>query len=135
MVRATMRSPLEVVSVAGSASEQRTELVDAVRRLFDAGVMSHSGHANASARLPDERMLMTSSGTVNELTPDGLAIVRDDGTPVDGEIESTVAEIVPMHAAVYQARPTVGSVIHPALSCWPTTGCSPSPRHRAKPPL
>ncbi|MDM4779768.1 hypothetical protein [Micromonospora sp. b486] len=34
---------------SGSPDELRSQLVDAVRELFTAGVMSHSGHANVSA--------------------------------------------------------------------------------------
>ncbi|POX79771.1 class II aldolase/adducin family protein [Mycobacterium kansasii] len=74
--------------------------------------MSHAGHASASVRLVNERMLLTASGRVRNLTTDRLAVVDHDGKPLDGQLEPAVAEIVPMHAAVYRARPNVGGVIH-----------------------
>lgn len=98
--------------MALSFGEQRTQLVTAVERLFQAGVMSHAGHANASVRLGQDRMLLTSSGNVTGLTADRLAVVDAGGSVMEGEVAATSAEIVPMHAAVYRARPAVGSVIH-----------------------
>src|SRR5690348_1313456 len=47
----------------------RSQMVAAARLLFSAGVMSHSGHANMSVRLPEpERLLMTAHGQVKGLT-------------------------------------------------------------------
>lgn len=98
--------------MAQQFSEQREALVAAIHRMFEAGVMSHAGHANASVRLDSERMLLTASGSVRNLTTDQLAVVDHDGKPLDGQLEPAVVEIVPMHAAVYRHRPNVGSVIH-----------------------
>lgn len=90
------------------------QIVQATRLLFATGVMSHSGHANASARLPgrERQMLLTAHGNVRELTAEQLAAVTFDGDVVEGQLDPTAREIVEMHAAVYRSRPEVGGVIH-----------------------
>ncbi len=90
----------------------RASLVAAVARLFHAGVMSHSGHANLSTRLSPEQILLTTGGFVEGLTPGALAVVQMDGTVVEGTLDPANAEIVAMHTRVYQARPDVGAIIH-----------------------
>src|SRR6266567_1444044 len=76
-------------------NELREQLLQAARMLFQAGVMSHSGHGNMSVRLPEaEHMLLTSTGNIVQLSHDQLAIVTFDGEVVDG------------------ARADVDSVIH-----------------------
>ncbi len=91
----------------------REQLVQAAGLLFQSGVMSHSGHGNMSARLPQaEHMLLTSGGSLAHMTVEQLAIVTFDGDVVEGALESTTREIVAMHAGVYQARTDVGAVIH-----------------------
>jgi L-fuculose-phosphate aldolase len=87
-------------------------LVWAVERLFAAGVMSHSGHGNLSARLPDDRMLLTATGLLAGISTDDFAIVGLDGTEHDGNLQPGSREIVGMHAVVYRERPEVGAVIH-----------------------
>ena len=99
----------------------RDEIVQAMRLLFQAGVMSHSGHANASVRAPGDppRMLLTAGGVMRDLTADQMALVTFDGDAVEGELAPVAREIVGMHAVVYRARPDAGCVIHthsPALT-------------------
>lgn len=86
-------------------------LVAVAERLFAAGVMSHSGHANLSARLNDEHFLLT-PGFVRGLRADQIAVVGVDGRAVGGRIESASTEIVNMHGVVYRLRPDVGAVLH-----------------------
>jgi len=91
----------------------RDQMVQAARFLFEAGVMSHSGHANMSVRLPDgERMLLTARGNIRTLAPDELAVTDFEGNASDGTLESTTREIVSMHAGVYRERADVQAVIH-----------------------
>ncbi len=91
----------------------RGQIVQAARLLFRAGVMSHSGHGNISARLPGtEHMLLTSGGQLSDLSPESLAIVSFDGDVVEGNLPPIAREIVGMHACVYQVRPNMGAVIH-----------------------
>jgi len=87
-------------------------VVAAARHLFDAGVMSHSGHANLSVRLDAERFALTTTGAVRDLRPDQLAAVGLDGEVLEGALDPTNAEIVAMHSVVYRARPDVGAIIH-----------------------
>lgn len=95
----------------------RTQMIAAAHLLFAAGVMSHSGHANISVRLPDEpeRLLMTAHGQVRELAAEQLAVVTLAGEVVEGEVDSANREIIAMHAAVYRERPEARAVIHTHL--------------------
>src|SRR6266699_1734449 len=94
-------------------SELREQLLQAARMLFQAGVMSHSGHGNMSVRLPQaEHMLLTATGNIAQLTYEQLAVVTFDGEVVDGTLDPTTREIVAMHSGVYRARADVDSVIH-----------------------
>src|SRR5690242_10353100 len=92
----------------------RTQMIAAARLLFAADVMSHSGHANMSVRLPDEpeHLLMTAYGQVKDLTAEQLAIVTLTGEVVEGDVDSTNREIIAMHAVVYRERPGAQAVIH-----------------------
>ena len=93
--------------------EFREQIVQAAHLLFQAGVMSHSGHGNMSARLPGtEHILLTSGGHIAQLTAEQLAIVTFDGEVVDGRLETITREIVGMHSCVYRVRDDVAAVIH-----------------------
>lgn len=95
-----------------SLAQHRQSVVDACARLVRAGVMSASGHGNFSTRVDPERMLLTPAGMSTSPPPDDLALVRFDGIVEEGQLLSSVAEIVGMHAAVYRCRPKVGAVVH-----------------------
>ncbi|RMI30561.1 class II aldolase/adducin family protein [Nocardia stercoris] len=92
-------------------AQQAELLVRTAEHLFEAGVMSHSGHANLSARLDDESFLLT-PGFVRGLSTDQVAVVGVDGVVRGGRLQSAGAEIVNMHGVVYRARPHVGAVLH-----------------------
>ena len=93
--------------------DERQQLIAAATRLFESNVMSHSGHANLSVRLPEpNQLLLTAGGNIEHLTPDQFVVVNFDGDVVDGSIQSAAREIVGMHACVYRERPDVNSVIH-----------------------
>ena len=94
-------------------STQREQLVEAARRLHEAGVLSHSGHGNMSARLPGPGlMLLTSVSHLANLREEQLVVVTLDGEVVEGTLDPTTREIVGMHSCVYQARSGVQAVIH-----------------------
>ncbi|GAC1343753.1 MAG: L-ribulose-5-phosphate 4-epimerase [Ktedonobacteraceae bacterium] len=96
-----------------SYSDLKEQLVLAAQRLIEAGVMSHSGHGNMSARLPaTEHMLLTSVSHFTNLTSEKLVVVTFDGEVVEGSMDPTTREIVSMHACVYRARKEVNAVIH-----------------------
>lgn len=88
------------------------DVVEASRLLFAAGVMSHSGHGNISARADGDRFVLTSTGMIANLTTEDLAVVGMDGDVVEGELGPENAEIVAMHSVVYRARPDVGGIVH-----------------------
>lgn len=93
---------------------QADQIIEAIHLLFASDVMSHSGHANASVRIPgvEGQMLLTATGTVRTLTAKEMARVTFDGEAVEGELAPVAREIVGMHAAVYRERPGVNCVIH-----------------------
>ena len=104
----------------GSAAEaaERSHLVlrravmDVAVNLLRAGVLSHSGYANLSARVGPDVVLLTALSRRHDLGPDDLAVVRLDGTVVEGDLAELSDEMVAAHLAVYRARPQVGAVIH-----------------------
>ncbi len=102
----------QAVSQRPISSEAAEQVVAAARHLFDAAVMSHAGHANLSARLDEERFVLSATGMVRNLAPDQVATVNLDGKVLAGELGSENAEIVAMHATVYRLRPAVGGIIH-----------------------
>ncbi len=90
----------------------RRLVLDAVDLLFDACVVPHSGHGNLSARLRGERMILTGQGNLRTVEESNLAIVSFDGQVLEGEVEPGVAQVIPMHAAIYRLRAEAGAVIH-----------------------
>lgn len=92
--------------------QAKRELMDAAVALRDAGLMFRGHHANLSARLSADTMLMTRGGNVANLDEDSFAIIRTDGTVLEGEVLPAQAEIIQMHAAVYRTRDSVGGIIH-----------------------
>ena len=73
-----------------SYSDLRSQLTQAARMLFTAGVMSHSGHGNMSMRLPEPgQLLITATGHIRDLAPQQLAVVTFDGEPIDSPEELT----------------------------------------------
>ena len=104
----------------GSAAEaaERSHLVlrravmDVAVNLLRAGVLSHSGHADLSARVGPDVVLLTALSRRHDLGPDDLAVVRLDGTVVEGDLAELSDEMVTAHLAVYRTRPQVGAVIH-----------------------
>ena len=95
-----------------SIDQVKLKLIQASKALFDAGVMSHSGHGNMSARVDADRIVITAVGTTRTLTPEDFAVVSFGGKVVEGRLDPVAAEIVGMHAGVYRTRDTIGSVIH-----------------------
>jgi L-fuculose-phosphate aldolase len=96
-----------------SFANQRQAIAQAAHLLVRSGVLSHSGHGNSSVRLPDgQSMLITGVSTLLDTPPESLAVTDLDGALVEGNLASTSAEIVGMHAVIYRLRPDIGAVIH-----------------------
>jgi L-fuculose-phosphate aldolase len=99
--------------VGGSFAAERQAILSSAALLVRSGVLSHSNHGNSSVRLPGEnRMLITGASSLYGQTPETLAVLDLDGNLKEGQLQSTSAEIVQMHAIVYKLRPDVGAVIH-----------------------
>ena len=94
--------------------DARQQMVQAARFLAETGVLSHSGHGNMSVRLPGtaDQMLLTSVSRISRLEADHISVVDFRGNVLDGSMDPTSAEIVAMHAVVYEHKPEVQAVIH-----------------------
>jgi L-ribulose-5-phosphate 4-epimerase len=96
-----------------SFAAERQSIVDSAQLLIRTGVLSHSNHGNSSVRLPDgQSMLITGVSSLLNTSPETLTVLDLDGNVLDGQLASTSAEIVGMHAVVYRLKPDVGAVIH-----------------------
>ncbi len=107
---------------ASAATEQelREALVGYARSLFQRG-LSSGGSGNISARLPDGGFLVTPTNScLGDLEAGTLSKLDDEGRHLSGDKPS---KEVPMHLAMYRARPQCGAVVHlhspylTALSC------------------
>ena len=99
--------------MTGSHADFRKQIVDASNNLVNTGVLSFSGHGNASVRIPGtDTMLLTGVSTLLNTREETLAVVDFEGNAVEGEVASTSREIIQMHACVYKIRDDVQSVIH-----------------------
>ena len=91
----------------------RQQVVDAARLLSESGMLFRGEHANLSARLDANHIVMTRGGSIAHLTPDDLTTVDIGGyTGPVSDMEPTMQEVIEMHTRVYQARASVGAVIH-----------------------
>jgi L-ribulose-5-phosphate 4-epimerase len=101
-----------VMTARSDAINPGEAVVAAAQHLFAAGVMSHAGHGNLSARVAADGFALTTTGMVRDLRPDQVARVDLDGNVIEGKLAPENAEIVAMHAVVYRTRPGVGGIIH-----------------------
>ena len=66
---------------------------------------------NFSVRIAGERVLITpSSRAYHTMLPEDLAVVSLDGAFVEGPYKPSIE--TGMHAAIYNARPDVGGIVH-----------------------
>ena len=91
----------------------RAQMVRAAHAILKSGAISRSGHGNMSVRIPGtDTMLLTSVSNLDDLTVDKLPLVSLTGRVLDGELDPISAEIVPMHAVVYDKNEGMGAVVH-----------------------
>lgn len=88
------------------------QILETIELLFTNEVMSHSGHANLSARIDEDTFLITTKGGVRHLTARDLALVDLNGAVIEGQLKPTNLEIIGMHSIVYRNRKEAGAVIH-----------------------
>lgn len=96
-----------------SETAVRQHVVQAAHVLAQSGMLFRGEHANLSARIDDQHIVMTRGGSIANLSSDDLAVLDLSGRLVSGEsMDPTMQEVIQMHTRVYQARPSVGAVIH-----------------------
>lgn len=93
-------------------TQAKEELIKAAQRLFKFDVMFKGEHANLSAKVGEDKIVMTRGGSISQLNMNSFAVVTLDGEVIEGEMDPTTAEVIQMHTAVYRARDSVKSVIH-----------------------
>jgi len=86
----------------------RESLCDLGRSLFDRGLTAGSS-GNLSVRVDDGWLVTPTDASLGRLDPGRLARIDRDGAAVAGDPPS---KEVPLHLAVYRARPTAGAVVH-----------------------
>jgi L-fuculose-phosphate aldolase len=102
-----------MTSKVAEVQQLREQAVRAARAIMKAGAISRSGHGNMSLRVPGtDTMLLTSVSNLDELSTEMLPLVSFSGKVLDGHLEATSAEIVGMHAVVYEKNPQMGAAIH-----------------------
>jgi L-fuculose-phosphate aldolase len=85
-----------------------SDVADVYRQLGRRG-LSPGSSGNVSARLPDGMVITPSGCTPETLTADRLVAMSLDGA-VPGDIAPSSEW--PMHAAIYQAFPEAGAIVH-----------------------
>ncbi len=88
----------------------RRQVAEVARKMAAAGLVSGAS-GNVSARLPGGLMAVTPMGGRCEILPAEEVVV------VDGDLATVEGDIVPsseslLHAAIYDARPDVGGIVH-----------------------
>jgi L-fuculose-phosphate aldolase len=92
-------------------AELRARVAEAGVGLLDAGLVRGTA-GNVSARSRDRRLVAISPTGIGyrRITPDLVPVLDLDGQVVDGTARPSSE--LPMHLAVYRARPDVGAVVH-----------------------
>ncbi len=94
-------------------TQLREQVLRAARAIIKSGAVSRSGHGNISLRIPNTKtMVLTSVVNLEDLTGEMLPLVTFDGRVLDGRLDPVSAEIVGMHAVVYETNDAMGSVVH-----------------------
>jgi len=95
-----------------SRQEAEDGIIAAATALLKAGMMFRGQHANLSARVGRDQVLMTSGGSVAHLTSANFALLDLAGNVVDGAMDASNQEVIQMHTRIYRVRSRVGAVIH-----------------------
>jgi L-ribulose-5-phosphate 4-epimerase len=98
-----------------SLSAEREQIVNAAHFLAEESrVLSHTGHGNMSVRVPGttDQMMLSAASRITNVSAENLAVVDFDGKVLDGHLEPSAAEIVAMHAVVYENKPDAQAAIH-----------------------
>lgn len=93
--------------------ELRSEVCDYARKMARAGWVTGSS-GNVSARVPDEddRYVITPTSVDYEImVPENVVVCDGEGEEAI-EVENAPSFELPLHAAIYKARPDVNAVFH-----------------------
>ena len=90
----------------------RRAVVDVAVNVRRTGVLSHSGHANLSARVGPNAIVLAAFSHIRDLGLDDLAVVHLDGTVAECDLAGMSSETVATHTEMCRARPQVGAVVH-----------------------
>ena len=91
-------------------TQLRREICDIGRRMYDKNFVA-SNDGNISARLGPDTMIITPSGvSKGYMQMEDMIIVDFAGNVLQGDMKPSSE--MKMHAAIYQARPDVQSVVH-----------------------
>jgi L-fuculose-phosphate aldolase len=90
-------------------AEPRGDVAAAARRLFEAGLLRGTA-GNLSVRSGGLVAVTPSGVDYRLLDPGAVAVVDLDGRQVEGTLAPSSE--LPLHLAVYRARPDVGAVVH-----------------------
>lgn len=85
------------------------------------------GNASAIDRATGRVVIKPSGVAYEVMTPDDMAVVDLDGTPVEGKLKPSVD--TPTHLALYRAFPEIGGIVHTHshyATCW-AQACRPIP--------
>ena len=92
------------------AEELRREVAAWGRRLERGGLLSHTA-GNISVRVGPDQIAITPSGMrYDEIAAADVVVVAMDGHVVNGA--RVPSSELPMHLALYQARPDAGAIVH-----------------------
>lgn len=89
----------------------RNSLIDAGRRL-DARHLIAGSEGNVSARVDDDRILITTSGTMLGSLGLGSFVIVEVATGERAEGSATPTSELMAHLEAYRADPTIGAVVH-----------------------
>ena len=88
----------------------KRQVAEVARKMAELGLVSGTS-GNVSARLPDGLIAITAMGTrCEELLEDDIVVVDGDLVPADGDLNPSSESL--LHAAIYDARPDVGGIVH-----------------------
>jgi L-fuculose-phosphate aldolase len=89
------------------------ELAETARAIVRTGAISMSGHGNISIRVPQrDEILYTTASSLHGFEESSIVRLHLDGSILDGEVPPLAAAVIPMHTAIYHARPETGCVLH-----------------------
>lgn len=110
-MRPRARGSLPPVDSYPSEAEARAAIVETCRRMHARRYLVASD-GNVSLRLGPERLLVTPSGARKGfMQPEQLLITDMEGRALPGQAGRPSSEL-PMHLAIYRARPELGAVVH-----------------------